>query len=379
MRVNLEKKTKKNGDSSGILAGLISALILTVMFLGIQYEDKIENYLIQKKEIVEVTLQWDANTESDLAGYKVYHDIDSGTPYDNVIEVPLTELEDVDNPEYIVSGINDDENHFFVVTAYDNQDPPLESDYSNEVSLESVIIPPVISLADTTLSWNNNTEPDLDGYKVYYVNGTGEPYNGTSPLINEVIIDNGDPETFYAGNWETSAGLDPYGSNSLYADDNSSIYTYSKQLGGDITISLYWTTHETRCENTIIEIYNDGFLIQSLTVNQLQNYAQWNIITTQSLWGLVEVKIVSQEGCSTCADAVKFEIPYNSPITVFLNDLSDINNPEYTLTLNECLDYEYVVTAFDSEKLESSYSNSVSSEESCPPNPPVNVQIIISN
>ena len=33
-----------------------------------------------------VTLQWDANTEPNLAGYKVYYDTDSGAPYNPAVE-----------------------------------------------------------------------------------------------------------------------------------------------------------------------------------------------------------------------------------------------------------------------------------------------------
>jgi len=91
----------------------------------------------------DVTLQWDANTEPDLAGYMVYYDIDSGVPYDGLtslqgsspIIVPVESLSDANNPEFTLNGLDDFKDHYFAVTAYDNETPALESDYSNEVGL----------------------------------------------------------------------------------------------------------------------------------------------------------------------------------------------------------------------------------------------------
>jgi hypothetical protein len=73
----------------------------------------------------DVTLQWDANTEPDLAGYKIYYGNESGVygePIDagNVVESTVT-------------GLDDTKSYYFVITVYDNEIPSLESDYSNEV------------------------------------------------------------------------------------------------------------------------------------------------------------------------------------------------------------------------------------------------------
>ncbi|UCH22427.1 MAG: fibronectin type III domain-containing protein, partial [Deltaproteobacteria bacterium] len=87
----------------------------------------------------DVTLQWDANSEEDLAGYKVYYKIGSYTPpYDGTdadqgpspIRVPLAALTDPANPDYMLTGLNPDEIYFFAVTAYNNAEFELESDYS---------------------------------------------------------------------------------------------------------------------------------------------------------------------------------------------------------------------------------------------------------
>lgn len=73
-------------------------------------------------------LVWDPNTESDLAGYKVYYRIGSEAHLDansldvgNVTECPLDSLPLIDGVEY-----------FFALTAYDTSQN--ESEFSVEVS-----------------------------------------------------------------------------------------------------------------------------------------------------------------------------------------------------------------------------------------------------
>ena len=87
---------------------------------------------------VDVTLEWDANTESDLAGYKLYYKRgSSGPPYDgtglvyngNTVNSPI----DVGNTTLVtLSNLSSQDVYFFVLTAYDNETPSLESGYSNE-------------------------------------------------------------------------------------------------------------------------------------------------------------------------------------------------------------------------------------------------------
>lgn len=88
----------------------------------------------------DITLQWDANTESDLKGYKLYYGSYSGAPYDgDDIEQgssPITidiEMETFDpsNPEITITNLDLSGYHYFALTAYNTEG--LESDYSNEI------------------------------------------------------------------------------------------------------------------------------------------------------------------------------------------------------------------------------------------------------
>ncbi len=87
---------------------------------------------------MDITLAWDANTEPNLAGYKVYYDTDgSGAPYSGAGAAEGDSPIDVGNvTEFTLSDLVDGEVHFFAVTAYNNED--LESGYSNEVDALSI-------------------------------------------------------------------------------------------------------------------------------------------------------------------------------------------------------------------------------------------------
>ena len=73
----------------------------------------------------EVTLEWDANSESTVAGYKVYYGTSSRS-YDVAL--------DVGNWTSVTIGeLDENETYYFAVTAYDLADN--ESGYSNEVCI----------------------------------------------------------------------------------------------------------------------------------------------------------------------------------------------------------------------------------------------------
>lgn len=74
-------------------------------------------------DIEKVVIQWDANSESDLAGYQVYYGNTSGE-YDSLF--------DVGNITNYLIDVKTDMMYFFAVTAYDTAGN--ESGFSNEAS-----------------------------------------------------------------------------------------------------------------------------------------------------------------------------------------------------------------------------------------------------
>ncbi len=81
-----------------------------------------------------VTVTWNANVESDLAGYKVHSGSVSGV-YSNVEDVQIS-------TSYVFSNVPDNVPLFLSVTAYDTSGN--ESGFSNEVKYERDTIPPVV-------------------------------------------------------------------------------------------------------------------------------------------------------------------------------------------------------------------------------------------
>ena len=115
----------------------------------------------------EVTLQWDPNTEADLAGYRLYYGFSSRS-YDNVVDLG-------DQTTYTLSGLEQGQTYYFALTAFDTEG--LESGYSNEVT-RSFLTTNQAPTADAgpdqkvdegifvTLSGLNSTDPD-DGIASY--------------------------------------------------------------------------------------------------------------------------------------------------------------------------------------------------------------------
>ena len=102
---------------------------------------------------LDVTLEWDANSEPDLAGYRLYYKVtSSGAPYDGTGAAEGSSPTEVGNAtSYTLTGLAEGVDYYFVVTAYDSED--LESEYSNEVTTTSEPTPED-SPTDATSSTN---------------------------------------------------------------------------------------------------------------------------------------------------------------------------------------------------------------------------------
>ena len=108
----------------------MKALLLTICLLALAFT----------AHAADVTLQWDANTESDLAGYRVYQgnggDLGAFTRVQE-IAAPTTSA--------TIKGL-DSASHSFAVTAYNTAG--LESAYSNIVNI------PATPIAPAGLKWS---------------------------------------------------------------------------------------------------------------------------------------------------------------------------------------------------------------------------------
>ena len=83
----------------------------------------------------DIKLQWDANTETDLAGYRLYQKADSAVP-------PFVKVQDIPKGTQTanVTGLDSAHSYSFAVTAYNTAG--LESAYSNIVTIPAAPLAP---------------------------------------------------------------------------------------------------------------------------------------------------------------------------------------------------------------------------------------------
>lgn len=131
---------------------------------------------------LDVTLAWDANSETNLAGYKIYYGTTAGGPYNgsgssegaSPIDVPLNSLTNPSSPEFTIHGLADGP-YYFVATAYNTEG--LESGYSNEASTQgSTTAPPA------------NGAPILSNLEVNGASGSTTIYTNASNRVVSIRI-----------------------------------------------------------------------------------------------------------------------------------------------------------------------------------------------
>ena len=116
----------------------------------------------------QVSLTWGTNSESDLAGYKIYYGNSSGS-YDSNIDVG-------NQTSYTVTGLVEGETNYFALAAYDMSGN--ESSYSSEVvynvpdntlpSTPTNLQAAVVSTSQVDLAWNASTDNiGITGYRIY--------------------------------------------------------------------------------------------------------------------------------------------------------------------------------------------------------------------
>ena len=186
-------------------------------------------------EASNVTLEWDANSEPDLAGYKIYYKIgSSGEPYDGTGATEGVSPIDVSNvTTFTLNGLTEGSTYYFVATAYDTGD--LESGYSNEVFTQIAIpdtapSPPVnLRIPSSELIISN---VNLDNYRIIQ-NGLG---NGELVYVDRDYTFTDVPEYIQGVAYIKTANDDKSGEGDSFLsfDVNQDVTVY---VGYDIRIS----------------------------------------------------------------------------------------------------------------------------------------------
>ena len=127
-----------------------------------------------------------------------------------------------------------------------------------------------------------------------------------APSREGIILDNGATGTNSTGLWNVSGGTDSFQRKSVYSKQAGATYTFEAQIDGSYTVSMWWTYWASRCTDVPVEIYDGAQLLDTIYVDQTENGGQWNDLGAYRFTGTASIVVVSEEGCSTCADAVRF-------------------------------------------------------------------------
>lgn len=132
-------------------------------------------------------LQWNANTEPDLLGYRIYRAVSSGVyaPPDGAYQRLGSAMVDTTQPSFTDTTVSRDVYYFYRITAVDQSGN--ESLPSNPSSTFATDITPPAKPAgfkvkeldtghDIELSWQPNTESDLAGYQLYRATSPAGPF-----------------------------------------------------------------------------------------------------------------------------------------------------------------------------------------------------------
>jgi fibronectin type 3 domain-containing protein len=279
-----------------------------------------------------VDLDWDDNSEPDLASYSVYRDTSSGGPYGQIASGVATS-------DYSDSTVTNGTTYYYVVTAVDTSSN--ESGYSNEASAtpQGDVTPPAApaNLSATAgdgvvdLDWDDNSEPDLDSYSVYRDTSSGGPYSQ---------IDSGIATSDYSDSGVTNGTTYYYVVTAVDTSSNESGYSNeaSATPQGDITPPAAPTNLSATAGDGVVDLDWDD--------NSEPDLDSYSVYRGTSSGG-----------------------PYGQIASGVAN--SDYSDTEVTNGVT----YYYVVTAVDSSTNESGYSNEASAtpQDTTPPDAPTNL------
>ena len=262
-----------------------------------------------------VNLQWDANTETDLAGYKVYYGPES-SPLESAVPV------DVSNQTVAtINGLDSNIAYKFAVSAYNTSGT--ESSFSNIVTIAEQSAPTVTitSPADSAnvsgvVSLNVSASDNVGVDKVeFYVNGVLKATDTSSP---------------YAYSWDTSSlspGAYTLMSKAYDAAGNVSQTTKSVTVVNDLiaptvvlsspannaTVSGIVTISSNASDNvgvTRIEYYSNGVLLYAS--NTPTNSFSWNTTGVQN--GVYSIVAKAYDNATNSAQSSSVTVTVNNPV-----------------------------------------------------------------
>ncbi len=120
------------------IANILSTLFLRAGLISILLSLSFLNPVLA----AEITLAWDANTETDLAGYKLYYENENDSlPYQGTdanegaspIIINEGDLTNPSSPSFTLTGLKDGQFYYFALTAFSSDG--MESDFSDQIGV----------------------------------------------------------------------------------------------------------------------------------------------------------------------------------------------------------------------------------------------------
>jgi hypothetical protein len=182
----------------------------------------------------QIKIAWDANTEPDSAGYKVYYGTASGYYGGSGTTIDVGNV-----TTYTLTGLTQGKTYYIVVTAYGNAIPPNESGYSNEVS--GVATDSGTPLADST-------PPSVTGFTIPVTSSSlavsitsftaTDNTAVTGYMVNESAIAPAASAAGWSATAPTSFTASAAGARTLYAWAKDAAGNVSTSRSASVTISL---------------------------------------------------------------------------------------------------------------------------------------------
>ena len=215
---------------------------------------------------LEAQLSWNANSEPDLAGYRVYRSTTQGSGYEEVTSALITDTSYTD-------PVGAEGTCYYVVTAEDVAGN--ESGYSNEASVTLENEPPAAPTglsatagdSEVSLDWNDNAESDFAGYNVYRSTTGGGPYdqlNAALVLTSDYVdstAENG-ATYYYVVRAVDSMGAESGNSNEASATPEAEPTIHVENIG----MELQSTRRNWKAVATVLIVDRDGAPQEGATV-----------------------------------------------------------------------------------------------------------------
>jgi len=284
---------------------LVKSVLTTIMSLGIAVPAMAET----------VSLQWDPNTDANLAGYKVYYSPDTSS-FTSAIPVDVGLKTSAS-----LSGLDPSHSYQFAVTAYDTDGT--ESSFSNVVTIAEQVQPTVgitspLNAANVsgTVTVSVSASDNIGVTKVeFYVNGVLKATDTATPYTYSW-----NTSTLAAGAYTLSVKAYDAAGNVGQASSTVNVVTDTTPptvavtspgnnaiLSGTVTIS---SSASDNVGVALVEFYSNGVLLSA------SNVAPYSYVwdTTKVANGNYSLYTIAKDNAGNAAQSTPVAVTVNNPV-----------------------------------------------------------------